>query len=372
MQVPAMVAAHQSYLQTPNYRGYAGGIIHLDIETLRHFRKVNGRSSRTDYDDIDLDLVRKHADQYGDDWCTKEVNALNIATLFHVSEPMLAMASVAARKLSEEHDRWTVEDLPSRTGFMVFERPFYYLDARGVQSGLSAVSWRVYDETLPHRGHRSNVEVNMYALASDPADAYSVQLRADASPAAAEALRALGIWHLTTMIAMPFDVSIGPMVYETPMVEDLDAVMDAVNEVTGAPRSGVTMDPSILELTADPLVAYPVEVTNIGRLLYAVFWLMTQSVADLDEWTDKKLARRNRTKTRPLPMVTIIRLRHADRYGAREEGTGRWLTYRSVTRAHARRVHTKEGVKRVWISAYWRGPEDGPIHQPKRVTTLVR
>jgi hypothetical protein len=125
-----------------------------------------------------------------------------------------------------------------------------------------------------------------------------------------------------------------------------------------------------------PEAPIPDKVTNsinMFRTVYAIFALMQQTVAVLTEETDRRLARRIKNKRRPPPMVTVIRLRHPEQFGRRDESTGGWLTYRSITRAHWRRQHYGDGsVKRIFIHAYWRGSEELPVWQPQRVTSLQR
>jgi hypothetical protein len=123
----------------------------------------------------------------------------------------------------------------------------------------------------------------------------------------------------------------------------------------------------------DPMPTAKIDSVNQFRIVYTIFALMQESIATLTEETDRKLARRIKGKRRPPPMVTVIRLRHEEQFGYHEESTGGWLTYRSITRAHWRKQHYKGGVvKRILIHAYWRGPEDAPVWQPARVTSLQR
>ena len=120
-----------------------------------------------------------------------------------------------------------------------------------------------------------------------------------------------------------------------------------------------------------------IQASNLSRLLYSVFALMEQTrMTDTQTWTDKRLHRMSRKRSTTPPMVSVITLRRAERYGYHEEGTGRWLTYRAITRGHWRRQHHKvdgqDRVDRIWIHPYERGPKDAPLHQPTRVTSLSR
>jgi hypothetical protein len=360
-QVPALVAAHQDCLRTPMYRAYSRTMHRLDLETAFEF---------VDHDrpESEKEESRKNAEAVADLWLEQQIDLLNIATLFHVTEPMMAVTMAAAEKLDGdgEHDRWSEEALPARNGFLVFERPLYILDARGVQTGVSALSWHVYHVTNLADGHRYNIEFAFYADASDPADSYGRVVSENPG------IHALGRWHLVMAGAVPIGSRLGPLDYNLARINlaRLDAVIDQVGP-SDEQYVGELIKIAGIEV-ADPLVAYPVVQLNLYRYLFACFALMQTTTTVLEDLTDKRLARRTRNRHRPPPMVTVISLRHPENYGAYEEGTGRWLTYRSLTRAHWRRVHTRDGIKRVWVLAYWRGPQDAPVWQPKRVTTLRR
>jgi hypothetical protein len=366
--VPALVHAHQEALGSLAYRAYAKGMQRLDLETALEFDE---RASRLD--ERERTYLRELTEAAGDEWTRREADSLNIAALFHVTEPMAGVAMAFAAKLDEERDVWTEEHLPARTGFLVFERPVYYLDARGVQSGIAAVSWRIWDKetSLPftltgarHGERRWNIELAYYADAEDKGDAYGQVIAKE------EGYGMLGRLHYVIGAACPIGSSIGPYRFAaTYDVERLDKAMLSDGRDGPLPPMLKAGDVDV----EDPLVAYELVQLNFHRLMFAIFALMQTSAAELEEFTDKRIARRTRNRShRPPPMVTIITLRHAEQYGARDHETGRWLTYRSWTRAHPRRVHTRDGVKWVWINRYVRGPEGAPWHQPVRVTTLAR
>jgi hypothetical protein len=364
--VPALVALHQDYLRGQTYRAYMRTI--FQYETATKIQAGINRGTLPGDTPVLLGDWKSHLDEHCDAWCTKQANLLNIATLFHVTEPMLAVAIAAARKLDDTQDVWTEDVLPARSGVLVFERPLYHLDARGNQIGTTAVTWNIFDMTTEVRGHRRNIEFDCYSDSNDTGDSYSATLRDVSTTGVSEqmdATRLIGRWQLTDTAAMKFGWTLGPM--------ELGTDQDFIDLVNTLVRD--TGETTTVQLTEpdDVLVSYPIVTLNVHRVLYAIFLLMQQSVAELEDWTDKRLARRIRGKRRPPPMVTVIRLRHPERHGARDEGSGTWLAYRSQTRGHWRRQNYADGsVQRIWIHAYWRGPVDAPIFQPKRVTTLQR
>ncbi len=373
-QVPAMVAAHHDCLRSMFYERFAGYFM----------RSTYAKDTDFEYDVVAAKLGYSVYDvsmSHGKEWCEKERNMLNIATLFHVTEPMTAVAVNAAEKLHDD-ERWSPEILPSANGFMMFEKPMAVADVWGRKTTIAAVSWRRdsiardVDPTLP-----MGTLFTFYTDTTDNSDAYNNAL--DFSDGH---IKELGIF-IMSHYGSGFDgTPIGPMLNPdgTATLRDyrkrnaeIDAAMQHESpEMAKAHRwlhpedynkhgYPVGSEAPIPETIADSV--------NMFRIIYSVFALMQQSIATLTEETDKKLARRIKGKRRPPPMVTVIRLRHEEQFGYRDESTGGWLTYRSITRAHWRRQHYGDGsVKRIFIHAYWRGPEDAPVWQPQRVTSLQR
>jgi hypothetical protein len=368
-----MAAAHQSYLRSHDYRLYVTRMMLYDVsllETLAHHGELDEPGSPLTLGEREAALAHKiHEIQQakrvvqGVTICDALADQLNIATLFHVTEPMLAVAMAAADKL-DAAEKWELETLPSRDGFLVFERPLYHLDARGAQTACAAMSWHVYTRI----DGSSNVEVVFYAPADDPHDAYAAGLPHIN----------LGPFHFASTGAVPFGLPVGPMELGQVDVELLDEAISSAERIPGLSAEEVNAEMGSLRdvraATADePLVGYPVRCINLYRVLFAIFLLMEQTVVSLETETDRKLQRRNRNRNgRPPANVVVIRLRRPDSVG-RYDDDGVWkMSYRAWTRAHWRRVHTRDGIKRVWVLTYLRGPANAPIVHPSRVTTLER
>jgi hypothetical protein len=365
IQVPAMVHAHQSYLQTPLYIEYLNQMMTYDLHGMlyRMEKNTDAWESLTPEQQSMLRRLKKDGVRdslwSGAELAKKEAERLNIATLFHVSESMLSVAVMAALKL-DGLERWDLDVLPSRTGFCVFERPLYHLDAREVQTAFGAYGWHVYTR----QNGEVNIEFTLWAPKDDPHDAYAV---------GAVRTMNLGPFHFLQTGAMSIQQRIGPMLLNHEDKETLDEVMR---------RAGPDYEPdqTLMQDARDatpktPLVDYPIDCINVHRVIYAIFLLMGQTIVDVAEYTDRKLARRIKNRrTRPFPMVTIIRLRRPETFGAIDPQDGVWkMNYRTWVRAHWRRQHYGDGsTKKIWIHTYLRGPENAPIHQPERVTTLMR
>ena len=345
--VPALAARHQDDLLDPRYQDYAGAFMRGLLGTIPddlHDEVVKRNES-----------LRQASSRLGRNWCQAEADFLNITTLFHVTEPMLAVAKSSAMKMPED-EQWNVDDFPSRTGFMIFEKPLKVRDIRGLIQCFNAVSWHFAPPSAP--GDPQVIEFNYYTDNDDPGDEIN-RINEE------HGYRAPGRFSLSHAMGVHLGMTIGP--YTLPMDDARRA------KYLSEHPSDTDIETYLAEAKPQLAVDYAIQELNLALIVYSVFALMQQSLADLSDYTDKRLARRIRGKRRPPPIVTVIRLRHPEQFGAREEGTGTWLTYRSLTRAHWRRQHYADGtVKRIFINAYWRGPENAPFYQPQRVTSLQR
>lgn len=373
-QVPAMVAAHQDALRSVFYEQFAGYFM----------RSVYAKDADYEYDEIasragftTFGVAMSH----GLEWTQKERNMLNIAALFHVTEPMMSVAGHAAEKL-DDNERWSPEILPSANGFMVFEKAMHITDVWGRMTSLAAVSWRRdsvahdLDPTLPF-----GTLFSFYTDATDNTDAYNAQLEFEDGH-----IKELGRFVLAHYGSGFDGTPIGPMrnadgTEKLRRYRERNAEIDARlhTESESMAVAQRLLHPEDYDADGNPLgpdAPIPDKITdsvNMFRTVYAIFALMQDTVAVLAEETDRKLARRIKNKRRPPPMVTVIRLRRAEQFGYRDKETGNWLTYRTIVRSHWRRQHYKDGeVKRIFIHSYWKGSTDLPVWIPTRVTTLSR
>jgi len=352
--VPALVARHQEDLMTPIYQTYASAFMRGLLES----GPAKGRESEA----RELGIIksgesrRQTSMRLGGNWCEVERNMLNIATLFHVTEPMLALAMTSARKMPAD-ETWQPSDLPSNSGFMVFEKPLMTKDIRGLNQCFAAVSWNYL--MAPYKDNPLGyVEFALYTDNDDMRDEINQLTNA-------KGYRAPGRFSLAHAGSILMGMPIGPFDWPTDDGVNAQYLLDHPTDAN--------LESFLKETRPSLKIDYTVQQVNLFLIIYSVFALMQQSLAEIDEYTDKRLARRHRGKRRPPPIVSVIRLRHPEQFGAHEEGTGNWLTSRSMTRSHWRRQHYADGtVKRIFIHAYWRGSTDLPVWQPKRVTSLQR
>ena len=383
--VPALVAAHQDYLGNPEYRAFAGYF----MRSL--FTKSNTLGKYQDVAEKYGTSVADIAYRTGEQWAVDEREMLFDVPLYHVSVPMMEVAKYAAEQLPDL-ERWEEDTWPTHEGFLVFERPLRINDVWGRPSGIAAISWRrevdrdglasyASGRTDTRGVDRSMTLLSTYAAADDPLDVYSVEINRQhgRSPA-------MGRWMLSHYEGISDEMRIGP--YEFPDGEDFirryreqNAKIDMeLHDDPEFRKVHQAMHPEDFDADGnvlgvdDPLPERNEPGVNTERIIYAIFKLMNQTIAQKDVYTDKRHARRMRHKKRGTPpMVTVITLRRQEEWGYYEEGTGNWLTYRTIVRAHWQWYHLKDGTKiHKYVGPYWRGPEGAPIRQPKRVNTLAR
>jgi hypothetical protein len=377
--VPALVHLHQDYLRGTAYQRYATRYLRSA------WTKTNPRFQEW-ATEAGFELDKAVAVQ-GVEWCDDEYNLLNIARLFHVTEPMVEVAKHAARQLSDD-DLWNREALPATAGVLVFEKPLRVEDVWGRVLGFSAVSWHwrtgFHGPAPGQPKYRSDwtgrndqaIQFNFYSDSKEPGDDYTPELQRLRQENPVEWGGPGGRWELNHMQAHFDGSKIGPFDLRDAHDDLYDDWRKSYTENNAHLRY---QDPAAVmaDHAANPpelMGEYVVQSTNITRILYSIFALMDQTITVLEEYTDKRLARRTRDKRRPPPMVTIMKLRHAKSHG-QYSSDGSWLTYRSVTAGHWRWQPYGPGrsqVKHIWINPYIRGPEDAPFHRPERVSTLAR
>jgi hypothetical protein len=329
--VPALVLAHQEALLSQQWEVYAEDFFAAALRVRnQHYEPWQ---------------IKNHADH----WRKEEHDRLNISVLFHVTESMLEVAKMAAQKLDPD-EIWNGEILPARTGFISFEQPLYIRDAWQRMVGISAFSWYIHQD--------GNITLHHYTDPDDMGDEYNRSMATD--PDQWKHPRPLVLGHLQAV-----NGTLGKW-----MTGDEPEVL-RYREAHG---NQAQVDQEIFK-DFEPVPYTVPSFSNTHLILYAIFALMDQSIVSLSEETNHKLARRNRNKRRPPAMVTVIQLRRKESHGQHDQDSGRFLLYRSETRAHWRKQRYGPGrteVKRIWILKYERGPEGAPFLNPKRVSSLSR
>ena len=243
-----------------------------------------------------------------------EIQTLGSADMFYVTHAMTELARAASRSLPTFAVQ--PEDLPSRSGLTVFERPLKdgirYLD--GPSFPVRGILWSVFD---------GSVGCTPYLYASD------LQELVPDSPLAS--LRQ------------------GPR------------LMCMANHMFGTP---IGMDRELPDWEADSL--FP--------LLLSTWLLMRQSLSQvLDVALDRaarKRARRVGQEVKPVRVIELRRPQSADAQAAGESSYHHQWIVRGHWRQHwypKRQVH-----RPVWIAPHIKGPEGAPLIGGEKVYALKR
>lgn len=344
LDVPAMVAAHSDFLGTDDYVKFSAMYLKSHLNSLAKIHK----------DDKHRFVAQLRANAVNDDtgreWCQKVRDKMRISRLYHVSEPMMIIAAVASDKLDDD-TRWTFEDLPSPTGFLIFEKSLPTSDIWGRTTTVGALSW--------HWVAGEGLDVEFWNDELDLRDDYTRSIRDSGNSDNYQ----LGRFELAHVALFGEDDPLGPV---SPEGSELMSRYVAENEKPNEDR------------VKEGLFKCDFQRPNLSRILFSIFAMMDETISLHSVETDNRLARRHRQgKVRTPPMVTVIKLRNERHYGQREEGTGDWLTYCYVRDGHWRKQpygpRTAPTYKKIWISPTMVGdPEKLPFHQSIKVTSLSR
>lgn len=337
-EVPALVAAHQEALRGVDYHLYTKSF--FDSVSSKHIGMQDMTKWVNASEEAQWNTARN--------WCNDHADMLNLANLYHVTESMTEVSKIAAMTLPK-NEKWGPDILPYRCGVLVFEKPVQLLDVWNRIVTIAAVIWYRVD---------GGVSFTEYTDITTAEDHYN-QLMSHQGTLSGK----MGRWSICHVERFVDGSVLAPWLSAKDMT---DYTMQT--EVSDAWPKDFT----------PKTVAFPGETPvfgNISNVCFAIFALMEQSIAVLSEETDKRLARRNRNKKRPLPMVVVIKLRRESKHGYREPGTGTWLNYRTIVSGHWKRQHYGPGgenVKRIYVNDYPRGDPDLPLWIPQRVHTLSR
>lgn len=358
--VPAFTAAAVQYLNTPDYVIFVNRML-TEMYRTAELAYSQGSEGRKDMHSVANFCIQKHMEgdySMGQRWCDRIIESIKHSKLYHVSESMTQVARVAARQFPKG-TCYTIEDLPSMSGFLVLEKPILFevdrsKDPNGRDVECVAFAWQ-------------------YKLASNVAG----------TSALGQNLYTNGVQHnvpgveFTTFaksLSKDMAAHLGPLQitqeYFVREGETLDYLMGEDEGIWPISEQLATLDP---ETTGS--MSYLSE--SVPLFLLSVFSLMEQTITTIDEHEDTRLARRVRqNKAFTPPLVTVVTLRHENHYGQRDESTGNWLTYRYIRSGHWRMQpygprHDKK-VKKIWISPTMVGDPNLPFHEPIRVTSLKR
>lgn len=262
---------------------------------------------------------------------------------FFVSTDMCELVEFSARML-DATDTCDIKLMPSKSGFCVFEKPLEITDVRGTVLKINAILWCLVVEKSG--GLRALVHMwNDEYRTPDEAAEFNMHSEADRL----ERMEIIGRWGYIGM--WPYDDG-------EPLKDELTDLSEEV--ARRYEYEGLEPQP----------------VTNIARLVHALWLMLGQTIVRSDKEEGDKRQERS-MKWMDLPNeVTVIQLRRTESKPREGESIVEWK-HRWITRGHWRwqpyKDETGEWIrKRIWIHAFIKGPTDKPLILTKKVNALVR
>jgi hypothetical protein len=255
-----------------------------------------------------------------------EASRLNNAELYWVAPDMAALAVSAGQQLAAA--RWTVADLPSLSGLIVFDGGIGAVDAHGTQIPVEALSWGTDD------GH---LGIGLYLSRE--------RLAGEISAAYTSTAYILDAGQVPPLI--PISSHHLPITAEPVSFADLDATIPTTIVSTLAAAWLLMQQPTLVDRTQAP--------------------------------QDKATARAYGRRQQAVPGVTIVNLRRAYVPGQQDDsGTdpaGRRYHHRWVVQGHWRdQPHGPDRAlrRKQWIPAHIKGPDGAPLLATERVNVWRR
>lgn len=272
--------------------------------------------------------------------CEQEYERLTGAALYAVTASMTRLAVVAGESLPDFH--LEPEDVPSPTGFMVFDEPIgSYVNTDGLtpeRFPIVAVSWGQYHRAgLP----RGGLWITFYTPVDIPG------MERQAASLAGRPLRERERMRIRALS--------GPLNW------DNEAVIGYGSEQKATYRPGASHDAKLDEFAP------------WSQTLRAAWVLMSQpQIAEVEEVEPSRAARRRAQRAGiDIHAVRVLHLRRLVRdHGQTEDDSpGREYTCRWMVRGHWRQQwYPSRGVHRpIWINPHIKGPDDKPLRTGETV-----
>ncbi len=268
--------------------------------------------------------------QHGGALQQAETLTLRTAPTYLVAPSMFDLALHAARSMPDVP--LVPKDLPSPSGFCLFAEPALAPDVHGKMVSMAGFSWHIARDP-----QTTGVLWVIYSDLSDKRDAYYD-------------LTAVGEQGLPKLL---------PVGHNYEPFGDPSLSLEEVVTRQGGDEQTVTE--AILHMRKLPL---------------CIFALMQQTLVSTTP-TKPQRATRRRLKRLDSPLhdklVKIVRLRHVRHRDERSPDAQPvdW-SHRWIVNGHWRMQPTKDGVKRIWIMPFVKGPEDKPLMLKETIHVLDR
>lgn len=298
--------------------------------------------------------------------------AVRQAAAFHVRPEMCTLLTYAASQLGGT-DAIDTTLAPTASGFVRFETPLAFQDARGMRLLVSWIIWGpIKTAQSPDPGRRMTLaQLERARALGRPGDA-------------------MGVWLFNDQDDHPDDAADRDMGWTDAQVARVRAELGrwgliGTTILTDEQRVGPAFTAPTAEKAAEVLAdgQMPTSYSNAARLVHA-FWLMlNQTVVRSSDGELDRASRKRAGRAGLPPRVTVIELRRTE--GSRGDGEslvewshrwivrGHWRNQR-VSEHHPLAVSAEGGgfVARIWVAPFVKGPEGMPLVVSDKVYAVVR
>lgn len=284
---------------------------------------------------------------------------------YRVTAPMTDLVEYAASRL-DDTDRYQRDLPPTAFGVVRFDRPLTVFDARGSTMLAHWATWGPvtldFQSPLGVMREQSAILISLWNDTLTEPDPVIWEVVQERHKPIRELQHELGRWAFigTSVLSDGSDIGPGERYLSEAeialMVESDRKFMDA---------TGLT--------DTSPFVGPPTNrMTNVGRLMHALWLLLGQTVTSMEEETLPRSSRAMVARMKFPPKVTVIQLRRRESRPSEGESRVQWM-HRWMVRGHWRNQPYGDGsVRRIWIAPFVKGPEGLPFVQSEKVYSLSR
>jgi hypothetical protein len=268
--------------------------------------------------------------------------------MIEVTEHMVDLVNWVANDF-EEVDHVDLDLAPSPYGMVHFAKPFKATDVHGEELWTDWMVWG----PVPQGDRRTYGVICFNDMIASP-DPQSVAAMVEARTVSStqNSIRHLGRWAYSSFQAMYQDERMGPK--EWPV----DDLVQTIRR-----QGGTSLQQQI------------VPTRNLNRFVYALWTVMNQPIAVLEQHQVDRATKRRMTRMKIPPQVTVITLRRpANPHRPDEEGHVEWQ-HHWVVRGHPRWQAygpRRQERKLIWVSPHLKGNLDAPLKQTDKVYRVSR
>lgn len=270
--------------------------------------------------------------------------------MIEVTEHMVDLINWVANEF-EELDYVDLDLAPGPYGMVHFAKSVKATDVHGEELWTDWMIWGPVPGNVAGRRCTGVLAFNDMVASPDP-QAVTAMTEAQTDPLAWGSIRHLGRWAYSSFTSLYQDERMGPK--EWPV----DDLVDTIRRQGG----------SSLQMRIVPT-------RNLTRFVYALWTVMNQPIAVLEQHQVDRATKRRMTRMKIPPQVTVITLRRPENpHRPDEEGHVEWQ-HHWIVRGHPRwqayGPHRQER-KLIWINPHMKGNLDAPLHQSEKVYRVSR